>query len=102
MLLDWFRTGHLDALVKDLVADFARQYPPSLQADSRPATKKRLASAVLALDRKIAQFRSQHALGMFKKAKVANGIKWGLKEQGYAEKLVDDITKHVVIRLSGS
>lgn len=94
-----FRAAPIKAFAKEVCDSVQVAYPPALEGDERPTGKKKLAYAVLEVDRQLELFRGAHRLGFLRKARLANAIRWGLKESGYSERFVDEMAKHVVIRL---
>jgi hypothetical protein len=44
-------------------------------------------------------FSANHKLNFYKKAKLANTLKWNLKEAGYSEEFVRDVVGLVVVNL---
>jgi hypothetical protein len=48
---------------------------------------------------KARQFKSSHKLNFYKKAKLGNAFKWKLREKGHDMKLVDLLTKDILLAL---
>jgi len=97
-----FRPVPIAQFAKEVGVCVLSAYPPSLEGDDRPSTKKKLGYAALELDRRLEEFRLVHRVGFIRKARLANAIRWELKELGYSERFVDDMAKHVVVRLMRS
>lgn len=97
----WSGLKELNELSKKICEDFASSFPPSMQGENKPHAKKQLAAALLSVDHNIGRFLAANSgLGVFKKAKCANEVKWGLKDRGFQAELVDAVTEKVVHGLS--
>ena len=60
-----------------------------------------LAAALLSVDQNIGGYLAvQPGPGVIKKAKCANEVKWGLKNLGFSEDLVQSVTEKVIFGLS--
>ena len=93
----WSGAKELNELSKKICEDFSSSFPPSIQGENRPHTRKRLAAALVSVELNIGRFLAANAApGVFRKAKCANEVKWGLKDRGYREELVDAVTHKVV------
>lgn len=97
----WSGVKALNELAKRICADFALNFPPSMQRETKPQAKKRLVVALLSVDQNIGSFLvTNPAPGVFKRAKCANEVKWGLKDKGFDEELVAAVTSKVIYGLS--
>ena len=97
----WSGLKELNELSKKICEDFASNFPPSMQGESKPHAKKQLAAALVSVDNNIGRFLAANpGPGVFKKAKCANEVKWGLKDKGFNQVLVDAVTNKVVHGLS--
>ena len=97
----WSGLKELNELAKKICEDFAAGFPPSMQGETKPQAKRKLAAALLGVDQNIGRFLAAGPrLGVFNKAKCANEVKWGLKDRGFREELVDAVTHKIVHGLS--
>lgn len=93
----WSGLKELNELSAKICDDFASNFPPSMQGESKPHAKKQLAAALVSVDNNIGRFLAANPRpGVFKKAKCANEVKWGLKDRGFQPELVDAVTNKVV------
>jgi hypothetical protein len=93
----WSGLKELNELSTKICEDFASKFPPSMQGEDKPHAKKQLAAALVSIDNNIGRFLAANPQpGVFKKAKCANEVKWGLKDLGYQAELVDAVTNKVV------
>lgn len=99
--MSWSGLKELNELSKKICEDFASKYPPAIQGEKKPHARKQLAVALLSVDHNIGRFLAANPEpGVFKKAKCANEVKWGLKDRGFQEELVDAVTHKVIHGLS--
>ena len=97
----WSGLKELNELSKKICEDFSSFYPASLQGESRPHARKQLVAALLSVDHNIGRFLAANPRpGVFKKAKCANEVKWGLREKGFQRALVDAVTHKVLLGLA--
>lgn len=97
----WSRSKELNELSKKICEDFASNFPPSMQGETKPHAKRQFAAALVSVDHNIGQFLAASSdLGVFDKAKCANEVKWGLKDRGFQVELVDAVTHKVISGLS--
>lgn len=101
-MFGWFKAIEVEAFGQKLVEDFARRFPPALESDERPGMpSSRLSQALVEFYARAEKFRVQENLGVYKKAKLANTVKWRMKELGYSEVLIEDMIKSLAVRLAG-
>jgi len=99
--MSWSGLKELNELAKRICDDFAVNFPPAIQAEKKPHARKQLVVALLSVEQNIGRFlASNPEPGVFKRAKCANDVKWGLKDKGFNEQLVDAVINKVVFGLS--
>jgi hypothetical protein len=94
MVFSWFNTRAVDAFVDAEVADLVRRLPPSKFEGDGPAAKKALGQLEKAHDavlRRATEFVQREKPGLFKKARLANRMKWALMEANYPKPFVDQL-----------
>jgi hypothetical protein len=82
-----------------LARELAEQFPPSQAAGEAPARSgaKKLVATLDALFGKAMAFRTQHKLGVYKKARLGNAFRWELQALGYEKAFVEDVTQRLVV-----
>ena len=91
-------TSDVDALAKTLALDLAKRYPPALdQGSARKLSQKRMTTILEETFAKAVQFKTEHKLGIYKKARLGNTFRWELQELGYSEKFVETATEGLVV-----
>ncbi|HVZ47052.1 MAG TPA: hypothetical protein VHA82_24805 [Ramlibacter sp.] len=91
----------VQAFARELAGRVAKRYPPELdkQAGKRPSVN-RLTRIMEDTCSAAVEFRDQHKLGWFGRARLGNAFKWELTELGYSTEFVDFATEAVVVHLS--
>jgi len=100
-LLNWlFNSAPAEAFAKTLAADFAKKFPPAASGAPTKDTKKKFYVALNELHHKARQFGMEHKIGVYRKAKLSNTLKWELKDMGYDGDMVDEIIKGMLIAMA--
>ena len=89
MTMGWFDTSEVDAFAKWVVSEVAQRMPP----DSFDTADQKLADRIHRMN----EFVSDRATAMaaekrpnfYKRARLANQVKWGLREAGYTARFAD-------------
>lgn len=97
----FFNAAQAEAFAKTLAADFMRECPIHLMQSGKKGSDKKLVAAIQHLNSNARQFHAKHRLGLYKKAKLSNTLKWELKEQGYDDALIDELIKGMLIAMAG-
>jgi len=92
----WFNVNEVDEFADSIIADLVKRMPPSklearLDVTGKKAVEK-LRKAHDAIFKRIETFAGSHVLNIYKKARLANRIKWSLTEAGYPFGFVDTLT----------
>jgi hypothetical protein len=94
----------VDEFAKGLARELARACPPEKDADTGKGKPKvtagKLTAAVDDICRQAVQYREQHKLGIYKKARLGNTFRWELKELGYEEAFVENVTQRLVVQIA--
>ena len=91
----------VDGFAKTLAQELAKRYPPALDKDSeRKISQKRLTMLLEGTFNRAAEFRKQHKLGVFKKARLGNTFRWELQEMGYSQKFVEAATEGIIVYIT--
>ncbi|MCC7040237.1 MAG: hypothetical protein IT516_08000 [Burkholderiales bacterium] len=93
-------TRELEEFATTLAEDLGRRFPPAGESRTDPGAKNQLNIIVEGLAARAVRFHSQHKLGIYRKAKLANTFRWKLSEMGYSKPFVERVTKSVVTRLA--
>ena len=91
----------VDGFAKTLAQELAKRYPPALDKDSeRKISQKRLTMLLEDTFNRAAEYRKQHKLGVYKKARLGNTFRWELQEMGYSEKFVEIATEGLIVYIT--
>ena len=99
MLFNWFDAREAEQCGLSLALFFAERVTVEACCnDKKPLAKKR--QEVLGkLFGQAEQFKREHKLNIYKKAKLGNAFKWKLKNLGYDAGYVDELTRELIIKL---
>ena len=92
----------VDEFAKTLAQDVAKRYPPDMDRGSseRRISQKRLSTILEESFSKAIAFKSEHKLGVYKKARLSNTFRWELQELGYSAKFIELATEGLVVYIS--
>lgn len=92
----------IDAFAKELVQELAKRYPPALDQGSgaQRLSQKRLTAILEDICSKAVEFRRQHKLGVYKKARLGNTFRWELEELGYSKQFIEAATESLVVYIT--
>ncbi len=96
----WFNTRQVEDFAISLAHEFAKRFPPSLEASQDKKHLLKLANTLDTLHARSRKFSAENKLGIYKKAKFGNTLKWELKELGYSNLFIDKITEKLMIGLA--
>lgn len=102
-IFQWFDTAEVDELAQVVVAELVKRVPPvSLDSSTRKAAD-RLRNTHDAIFARAGKFARTHKLNIYKRARLGNQFRWGLKVAGYPEEFVESWTHELVllVTLSG-
>lgn len=91
----------VDEFAKNLALELSKRYPPALDAgNERRISQKRLTTILEDTFNRAMEFKKQHRLGVYKKARLGNAFRWALQEMGYSEKFVEVATEGLVVYIT--
>jgi hypothetical protein len=99
MFFNWFdaheavKCGHFLALF------FAERVSVEVGKGGKKSLPKKQLEAVGKMFAQAERFSKEHKLNIYKKAKLGNAFKWRLKELGYTDALIDELTKELLLHL---
>src|SRR3954468_19555555 len=84
-----------------LAQDLAKRYPPALDKGSeRKISQKRLTTILEDTFARAIDFKREHKLGVYKKARLGNTFRWELQEMGYSKNFVEVATEGLVVYIT--
>jgi hypothetical protein len=93
-------TTDLEQFANNLATDLGRRFPPASEARTDPGAKHQIKVILEGLGARAIRYQSEHKLGIYKKAKLANVFKWKLKDLGYTEEFAERATRDIATRLA--
>jgi hypothetical protein len=93
-------TSDIEDFASNLAADLGRRFPPASERRTDPGAKHQVRVILEGLGARALRYQSEHKLGIYKKAKLANVFKWKLKDLGYSDEFAERATKDIVTRLA--
>ena len=98
MILEFFSTRKVTEFAKSLAQDVAKRYPPAIANNpAQMVSQKRLSGILEEAFTRAAEFNRENKLGWYKKAKLGNEFRWGLKELGYDQKFIEVATEGLIV-----
>jgi hypothetical protein len=100
-ILEFFFTRKVAELARSLAQDVAKRYPPAIaNSPLQAVSQQRLSDILEEVFARTTNFRREHNLGWYKRAKLGTNFRWELNELGYDEKFVDTATEGLILYVS--
>lgn len=99
-MFSWLSSKEVVQFGKTVAREFAEQFPPGMERAAGDKELKQYRAALQSLKAKAVAYNAEKKLGIYKKAKLGNAIKWELKECGFTEEVADEITHAVIINIA--
>ena len=91
----------IDTFAKALAQDLAKRYPPALdKGNERKISQKRLTTIFEDPYTRAVAYKTEHKLGVYKKARLGNTFRWELQDMGYSEKFVELATEGMIVYIT--
>jgi hypothetical protein len=91
----------IDTFAKALAQDLAKRYPPALdKGNERKISQKRLTTILEDTYTRAVAYKTEHKLGVYKKARLGNTFRWELQDMGYSEKFVELATEGMIVYIT--
>jgi hypothetical protein len=95
-MFGWFDFKEVDAFADGVVADLLKRSPPAgLHMPAKKAAE-RLRRGQDVIFARAESFGRDHKPGFYKKARIGNRVRWGLREAGYAPEFADALSEELV------
>ncbi len=99
MLLQWFDAREAKSFGATLAAFYAAQVPLEAKDLKDKKFVAKTQSALRQLAARTDEFKARERLNVYKKAQLGNAFKWALRDAGYAQAYIDELTEWLVARL---
>jgi hypothetical protein len=100
MLFRFFKHKDIEDFAKSLTERFSKRFPTELAADTSPAAAQKREAAMTSMHSLVADFHKRTPLGLYKRAELANTMKWELKARGYQKDFVNAVVYDMLIELA--
>jgi len=91
----------IDEFAKSLAQELAKRYPAALdKGGERRISQKRMTTILEDTCNRALDFKKQHKLGVYKKARLGNTFRWELQEMGYSENFVELATEGLIVYIT--
>ena len=91
----------VDTFAKTLAQDLAKRYPPALdKGNERKISQKRLTTILEDTYTRAVANKTEHKLGVYKKARLGNTFRWELQDMGYSEKFIELATEGMIVYIT--
>ena len=97
-MIQWFDATEAVAFGKHMAQEVARIVPVDASLGKGKKGEKQLDKFRRAILH-ASDLRSKASLNVYKKAKCANALRWGLIDKGYPEPFVEEVVRLVITRL---
>jgi len=101
MLLEWFNAREAIAVGTSLADRFLPRDPTDASGRRKPGALKDNRANLQKLMQTVAQEARPLKLNLFKRARLLNSFKWRLRENGYDPGAADELTRQLLLQLSG-
>jgi hypothetical protein len=98
MLLGWLDTRAAEGFATTIAREIRTSMPPSDEAPGKKEAGKR-AKKIERIATQAKAFSRDNRLNFYKKAKLANTLKWSLKEAGYSDVFVREMVGLILVNL---
>lgn len=99
-MFGWFSSKEVVQFGKMMAVEFSDKFPPEMESAAGEKPLKQYRMALNGIKTKVSTFNKEKNLGLYKKAKLGNALKWELKERGFSDELADKVTHSVIISIA--
>ena len=99
MYFNWFDTKKSQEFGTELAKEFIEKVPLSEHTDEKSFSLK-AEKALAKMTIKVAAFKQENSLNIYKKAQLGNAFKWSLKDAGVNSVYIDKLTQWLMLHIS--
>lgn len=101
MIFSWFRRPEDAEFAKKTAANIERRLPPSVAKSRKDKLNVQYLGDIFeSILGEATHYKKRTNPNLFRKARIANIFRWELKNYGYPDEFITDITKALVIYMS--
>jgi len=91
----------VDEFAKNLAQELSKRYPSALdKGGERRISMKRLTTILEDTFNRAIEFKQQHKLGVYKKARLGNTFRWELERMGYSKNFIELATEGLIVYIT--
>jgi len=91
----------VDEFANTLAQELAKRYPPALdKGGERRISQKRMTTILEDTFNRAIEFKQQHKLGVYKKARLGNTFRWELERMGYSKNFIELATEGLIVYIT--
>jgi hypothetical protein len=90
--MKWFDTKEVDAFAQWVVAELVQRLPPASLGPGDKKLGERISRMNDFVSGRATAFAVEHRPNFYKRARLANRVKWGMQEAGYPAAFADTFT----------
>lgn len=90
--MKWFDTKEVDAFAQWAVAELLQRLPPAVIGTDDRKLPDRIRRMNDFISGRATAFATEHRPNFYKRARLANKVKWGMREAGYPARFTDTFT----------
>lgn len=91
MALDWFDAEKAKKMGESLALYFIKNVPLTESVDEKKFMRK-TKKILEALARQVSEFKKTNKLNIYKRAQLSNAFKWTLKNAGFSDAYINELT----------
>lgn len=95
-MLKWFDVEAVDAFAESVTAEVKRRMPPDALELEDKKTVRKFSRMTDVVSDQVRAFAVSNRLNFYKRARLANRVKWGLRELGYPEAFADTFAYELI------
>ena len=99
-MFEAFKTRKVDEFADSIVAELRERHPPEGATGKSPKDLERLRKLFGRIFGRIDAFAQENKLNLYTKARLANRIRWELKDAGYPEEFIETATREVATHVA--
>ena len=99
MFFNWFDAQKAVEGGQSLARFFAERISVEAGKNGKKSLPKKQMETIEKMFAQAQRFSKEHKLNVYKKAKLGSAFKWQLKELGYPDELINELTKEILLHL---
>lgn len=90
--MKWFDTKEVDSFAQWVVTELLQRLPPAIIGTDDRKLPERIGRMNEFISGRATAFAAEHRPNFYKRARLANKVKWGMREAGYPARFADTVS----------